>query len=179
MKTFYELKKKTIRRTWKAGLLLLAFSGVALFVNAQQGVEKQATNANSAHAWTKSGGPGAVTLAGPVEVYEFGRHIYNMNKKGLDASSADFTLGDNQPNPFNNTTEIAYSLSESGKVRLTLLDLRGSEIAVIIDDENRMAGTHSVTVSSSGILPGVYLYKLVVEGETNDFTETKRMVISR
>jgi hypothetical protein len=80
-------------------------------------------------------------------------------------------LGQNYPNPFNPTSDIQYQISESGPVRLTVYDLLGREVAVLV---NRMQspGTYQVRFDAAGIAGGVYLYRLTA----GDSSETKRMV---
>jgi hypothetical protein len=94
-----------------------------------------------------------------------------------DAAPAEYYLGYNRPNPFSTNTEITYALPETGKVRLSVMNVYGTEIATIAEG-TQVAGTYTVTFSSVGLNPGVYLYKLIVDGETSDFVETRRMVIS-
>ncbi len=44
-----------------------------------------------------------------------------------------FVLHQNYPNPFNATTEIRYELKKTDKVRLSVLDLRGRIIRIILN----------------------------------------------
>ncbi|MCD4680718.1 MAG: hypothetical protein K8S00_10060, partial [Bacteroidales bacterium] len=55
--------------------------------------------------------------------------------------SADhgYYLSHNHPNPFNKTTEITFSIPESGNVILKVYNLLGEEISVLVD-ENKEAG---------------------------------------
>ena len=94
-----------------------------------------------------------------------------------DVAPAEYALGFNRPNPFSNTTQIEYTLPESGKVRLSVINVLGSEVATLVE-ATQPAGAYSVTFSASGLTPGVYLYKIVVDGDSKDFVETRRMVIS-
>lgn len=94
-----------------------------------------------------------------------------------EVAPAEYSLGYNRPNPFSSTTEITYALPEAGKVRLSVMNVYGTEITVIAEG-TQTAGTYTVTFSSAGLNAGVYLYKLIVDGETSDFVETRRMVIS-
>ena len=69
------------------------------------------------------------------------------------------SLLQNFPNPFNPTSDIRFLVSQSGHVRLTVYDLLGREVAVLVDSE-RMPGTYQVTFDASGLSSGVYLYRL-------------------
>lgn len=95
-----------------------------------------------------------------------------------EVAPAEYALGYNRPNPFNNITEITYTLPESGKVRLSVMNVYGSEIEVL-SQGTLTAGTYTVQFSADGLRAGVYLYRLVVDGVSEDFVETRRMVISQ
>ena len=75
-------------------------------------------------------------------------------------------LGNNYPNPFNPTTTIPFSLKKASKVRLTVYDMLGRSVQVIID-EYRSAGTHEVRFSAGldGLSSGLYMYSLEFDGE--------------
>lgn len=73
-------------------------------------------------------------------------------------------LEQNYPNPFNPTTEIRFSLRTSNVARLTVYDLMGRQIAVLVDGP-KPAGGHSVTFDATGLSSGVYLVELVAEGQ--------------
>jgi hypothetical protein len=90
---------------------------------------------------------------------------------------ADYFLSYNRPNPFSTSTWIEYALPEDGKVRLSVVDLLGQEIAVLID-QTQSTGSYTVQFDAAGMAPGVYIYKITVQGETREFVETRRMVIS-
>jgi len=99
---------------------------------------------------------------------------------GVTTSPAalDYFLSANRPNPFNNSTFIEYTMPEGGKVKLSVLDMLGQEIAVLVD-ATQTAGSYTVEFSAAGLATGVYLYKITVDGETRDFISTQRMVISQ
>lgn len=76
-----------------------------------------------------------------------------------------FALEQNYPNPFNPTTEIRFSLPSSSHVtRLTVHDLTGRQIAVLVDGP-KAAGEHSVTFDATGLASGVYMVELLAEGQ--------------
>jgi hypothetical protein len=75
-----------------------------------------------------------------------------------------FRLEQNYPNPFNPSTTIRFDLPMAAHVRLSIYDLKGREIKVLVD-ENRAAGSHQASWNGCdaghGPVPGgVYLYKL-------------------
>lgn len=75
-----------------------------------------------------------------------------------------FALEQNYPNPFNPTTEIRFSLRTSHIARLTVYDLMGRQIAVLVDGP-KPAGGHSVTFDATGLSSGIYMIELIAEGQ--------------
>ena len=75
-------------------------------------------------------------------------------------------LGNNYPNPCNPTTTIPFSLEKASKVRLTVYDMLGRSVQVIID-EYRSEGTHEVRFSAGRdeLSSGLYMYSLEFDGE--------------
>lgn len=74
------------------------------------------------------------------------------------------------PNPFNPNTTLSYSLPQDGPVRLAILDLRGREVALLVD-EIQQAGEQSVnwngTDGAGKTVPsGTYLAQVKAGGKT-------------
>jgi exonuclease III len=68
-------------------------------------------------------------------------------------------LGDPYPNPFRNSASVHFDLPSSTDVRLTLLDLLGREVRVLM--AARMpAGRGQVQLSAAGLSPGAYFIRL-------------------
>jgi len=88
-------------------------------------------------------------------------------KTGLPAT---FTLEQNYPNPFNPATTIKYSLAVPSKVILTVFNLLGNEVAVLVD-EFKGAGEYELLFDASRLTSGVYVYQMNVDG----FVETKKL----
>ncbi|MCP4632851.1 MAG: T9SS type A sorting domain-containing protein [candidate division Zixibacteria bacterium] len=78
----------------------------------------------------------------------------------------------NYPNPFNNTTNIAFDLSKSGDVNLTVYNLMGQKVEILVDGKMN-AGQHNINWDASKYSSGVYFYKLTAAGEIY----TKRMTL--
>ena len=70
-----------------------------------------------------------------------------------------FRLAPNYPNPFNSTTEIAYTVPEASPVRLAVYNLLGQEVAVL-HEGMQAAGQHRVRWDATGMASGLYLYTL-------------------
>lgn len=83
-----------------------------------------------------------------------------------------FSLLQNYPNPFNPVTNIKFEVPKGGFAKLTVFDMLGREIAVLVD-QNVNAGTYNVEWDASSYPSGVYFYKMVSGG----FVETKKMML--
>ena len=76
----------------------------------------------------------------------------------------------NYPNPCNPTTTIEFSIPNSSKVELMIYNIKGQKVKTIINDLYEK-GNHSITWngdddSGIAVIPGVYLYKLNIDGKT-------------
>jgi hypothetical protein len=85
-----------------------------------------------------------------------------------------FQLYQNYPNPFNPETKIQYSLEHSGKIRLSIYDLIGREVAILVN-EVQEAGGHEVTFRASNLSSGIYFYRL----QTTNNVAIKKMILIR
>lgn len=85
---------------------------------------------------------------------------------------AEFVLKQNYPNPFNPTSSIGYVLPKSSEVFLTVYNLRGEEVARLVEGY-KDAGWHKVTWNASGVSSGIYFYRL----QAGELIETKKMIL--
>lgn len=69
----------------------------------------------------------------------------------------EFTLKPNYPNPFNPTTNIPFSLPESGMISLRIYDASGCLIDVILNEIHCSAGHYSYQWNASLFSSGVYI----------------------
>lgn len=83
-----------------------------------------------------------------------------------------YALEQNYPNPFNPVTSIKYQLPKSSQVKITVFDLLGKEIAVLVNG-NVEAGYHTAEFDGSNFASGLYLYKIEADG----FTDVKKMML--
>jgi len=70
-----------------------------------------------------------------------------------------FTLYQNHPNPFNQTTIIKFKLLESEIVKIEILNLLGQKIETIIDKQ-MPEGTHEVEFCVNNLPCGIYYYRI-------------------
>jgi photosystem II stability/assembly factor-like uncharacterized protein len=72
-----------------------------------------------------------------------------------------YSLSQNYPNPFNPTTTIQYQLMESGVVSLTVFNVLGQEVKILVN-QAQDAGYKSVTLDGENLSSGVYYARLSV-----------------
>ena len=68
----------------------------------------------------------------------------------------------NYPNPFNPTTRIRFFLPESAHVYLSVYNIIGQELVILVD-ETRNKGWSEITFNASGLSSGVYILKFESE----------------
>jgi len=98
------------------------------------------------------------------------------------AASADlpeaFALLGNYPNPFNPSTTIRYDLPERTDVELSVVDVTGRQIALLVDAE-QSAGFYSVSWDASdagsNLASGVYFVRL----RAGSFRQVARVVLMK
>ena len=83
-----------------------------------------------------------------------------------------FRLEQNYPNPFNPTTTIQFALPRSSKVTVTLFDILGRQVAILVDDELE-AGEHKVLFEPKNLATGVYIYRIQAEG----FVQARKLML--
>jgi len=74
-----------------------------------------------------------------------------------------FTLDQNYPNPFNPVTTIQFTLPETADINLTVFDILGRQVAVLVNGQ-LSSGRHSVNFQASSLPSGIYLYRLTTPG---------------
>ncbi len=77
----------------------------------------------------------------------------------------EYGLSQNYPNPFNPATTIRYQLVQSGEVYLSVFDITGREIAILVNGV-QAAGEHEVEFSAANLSSGVYMYRLTAGDQT-------------
>jgi hypothetical protein len=94
-------------------------------------------------------------------------HIYNITL-GFDSQSAEIPkehqLLQNFPNPFNPITRITFHLPKKSIVKLTVYNLLGQEIKVLMNDLVD-AGIHTTNFDAEELPSGIYFARLNVDNE--------------
>jgi hypothetical protein len=91
---------------------------------------------------------------------------------GNNSIPKEFILYQNFPNPFNPVTHIRFSLPKYSKVKLSVYDVLGREVMVLVNDF-RNAGEHKISFDGSSLSSGIYFYTFFA----GDFRETRKMLM--
>jgi hypothetical protein len=105
-------------------------------------------------------GPGDPSLATAVQA-----------DAGLSAE--DYAVA-SYPNPTADAAVISYTVPERGAVNLTVYDVLGRQVAVLVSGTVE-AGTHTATFDARGLSAGTYVYRLQVGNDV----QTGRLSVSR
>ena len=87
-------------------------------------------------------------------------------------SPTKYKLYQNDPNPFNPVTMIAFDIPKGSNVKLAVYDLIGREVNTLVN-QYLNAGTHSVSFSGGNLASGIYFYRI----EAGDFVSAKKMLL--
>jgi hypothetical protein len=120
------------------------------------------------------------------EVVSFGSRVTAAEAYGTDGSLLEvgidirgqapvaeeqFTLHQNQPNPFRGETQISFELPEAGEAQLIISDVAGKVVKVM--NLQGAKGYNAITLSHSGLPAGILQYSL----RAGQHFATKRMMI--
>ena len=81
----------------------------------------------------------------------------------VEAPVTELALGVPAPNPTSGAARVAFAVPEAGPARLAVYDVRGREVAVLVDRAVE-AGRHEATLEASGLAAGVYVVRLEAGG---------------
>lgn len=129
-----------------------------------------------------SGGQGfnSLSLTKDSTAWAIGTHLYFTSIKkltGIEDQSiikcpTNFELLANYPNPFNPVTHIPFKISLKTRVRISIFDIQGRELQVLIDD-NLPAGNHEIEWKPSNYSSGIYICKMQVSG----FVDSQKILL--
>jgi len=98
--------------------------------------------------------------------------LTGINQK--DSKPTRYSLSQNYPNPFNPSTKIKFALPKTAKTKITLYDLLGREINVLMNKEVN-AGYHEINLDLHNLPGGVYIYRI----QSGDFIQSKKLVLMK
>jgi hypothetical protein len=85
------------------------------------------------------------------------------------------SLSQNFPNPFQQSTSIAYSIVKPDHVNLSLYDIYGKHIQTLINC-NHNSGNYSINFDAKDLPGGIYIYKLKTG---NKVVNIKKMTLAK
>jgi hypothetical protein len=112
------------------------------------------------------------------ESEELGINITSVHDHGQTISQ--YNLFQNYPNPFNPDTKIPYRLKDRGYVKLIIYDIKGEQIAVLVN-QTQEAGYYEIEFNgkeTNHLAAGVYIYQILVKNGNNIpvYTDIKKMI---
>ncbi len=94
--------------------------------------------------------------------------------KRVDGVPSGFELSQNYPNPFNPSTEISFSVTESGPTTLIVYDMLGRAVRGLVNG-NLDRGSYKITFNAGNLSSGTYIYVLT----SGSSRLTKKMVLMK
>ena len=162
-------------------------------------IERASCSTSPIQGWEKIGFIAGAGNSNSPKYYSFtdnkvpgyGKYSYRLKQLDTDGkfeyskevevdfgSIKDFLLHQNYPNPFNPSTLISYLIPQAVHVKLSVFNVLGSEIAILVD-EFQEAGYYSkeFSIAQNGLnlTNGVYFYKL----EAGTFAATKKFILMK
>lgn len=125
------------------------------------------------------GSTGIVGVTGLA--YLPGKITTGVNSNGAGIINT-FSLSQNYPNPFNPSTNINYSIPQSGSVCLTIFNILGQAVKTLVTG-NFSAGSYNAVWNADNsngakVSSGIYFYELKFNAENgNAFTDKKKMIL--
>ncbi|HEY5534331.1 MAG TPA: T9SS type A sorting domain-containing protein [Ignavibacteria bacterium] len=87
-----------------------------------------------------------------------------------------YDISQNYPNPFNPTAKIDFDLPYDSKVSMKLYDISGREVMTLVN-EQKSAGYYTVQMNGNNLSSGMYFYRIIAEGNGQNFVMTKKAVL--
>jgi hypothetical protein len=121
-------------------------------------------------------GPGYLMVEGSIQIDRLADLRFPI-VSGTGPGFADtprWELHENYPNPFSSTTTIRYSLARSSQVHLSVTDLLGRTVRVLVSGR-QPAGAFSVVLDGSRMPSGLYLLRLIAD----NFEQARPLTVAR
>jgi hypothetical protein len=138
--------------------------------------------------WFFSKGKGPFRFFNGSQSFILQEYILNQPQLKVESPnkiSDKFLLFQNYPNPFNPQTKIRFSLKQAGYVNMTIYNILGEKVSVLVDGVKE-SGTYEVlwdSKNSNGkyLSSGMYFYNMIVNSKTDNecYSETKFMFLNK
>jgi len=99
--------------------------------------------------------------------------FFNPTKVEGEAIPTQYALSQNYPNPFNPSTTIEFQLPHRDFVKLSVSNIIGQEVAVLVNEEKGV-GYHRIVWNARDLPSGIYFYRLET---STGFKAAKKMLL--
>jgi len=92
----------------------------------------------------------------------------------------EYSLSQNYPNPFNPSTRINFSLPFESNVSLSVFNILGQEVKVLVNNQVQPVGNFNLTFDAKDLPSGIYFYRLTASGigeGSRNFVDVKKMML--
>jgi hypothetical protein len=113
-----------------------------------------------------------INLEGDIPAFENNQLYMVSSLTEAVALPESFSLDRAYPNPFNPTTTLSFAIPIDSEVSLSIYNLQGREIFMLID-ANMDAGYHSIVWDADSYASGVYFVKMVA----GEFVNTQKLML--
>lgn len=100
--------------------------------------------------------------------FEFGLNIEDSN-----VIPTSHSLLPSYPNPFNPVLHIPFKLYKNELTKLSIYDVNGKEVFILIDNENKDKGSHLISWDASLFASGLYFVRI----NAGSFMESKKIIL--
>ena len=83
-----------------------------------------------------------------------------------------FGLFQAYPNPFNPTVTIRYDIPKTSCVKISVFDVLGKEVKVLVDEE-KSPGQYNIVFNAQGFASGIYFYII----QAGEYAQNKKMIL--
>ncbi|MGE5435711.1 MAG: T9SS type A sorting domain-containing protein [Syntrophothermus sp.] len=96
----------------------------------------------------------------------------------------DYMLYNAYPNPFNPSTTIAYRLKEDGYVKLSVYDIKGELVEILVNEvlpKGYYQASFSPKNTGRDLASGIYIYRIDIRNSNNIpvFSDMKKMILMK
>ena len=108
------------------------------------------------------------------QVWNFSTIGYDVAVNNLPFLEKGFRLEQNIPNPVNGQTTIKYFTPEKENIIISLYDVEGKEISVLVNEE-KQKGEHQFILDMNKFSAGTYFYRM----QARDVSCTKKLILEK
>jgi hypothetical protein len=108
----------------------------------------------------------------PVKVNFLRTNGSYVPKQDETSIAGTFGMTQNYPNPFNPSTTLQYAVPEKSTVKITVSDMIGRVVAVLVDGEIE-AGVRTVVFDASALESGVYMARYEATGISSGIASSR------